>query len=486
MLKQNKSEKGQALVLIVFAIIGMVALVGLAMDGGQTFSDRRQSQNAADGAALVAALTYQKNIDQGRSPLQNVVINALSATQTNGYSSANSVVTVVDSVDNTCPGGPGKLFTVTVVSTVKTWFAPVVGVNEVKNTTTGTSRACPPKWGAAFNGAAVVALKETGRDTFIFNGGAKLHISGNSGIMVNSNTANALRFDGNSELETNAGIVSCNNGTTNFNGGGTVVGGTVQDNCAAVSYRVPADLPTFPAPPATPTCSGPGDVNTSTRVITPGNISGTSLNGGAWTMGAGTYCFSGDINIQNNSSLTITGLATMVFNSSSLNVNNGSILNGDGLIIYQKGGQTSAKGTLHTLVFRFYGLNGGVLNVDGTLISEDAHIYNESGQFPTWNGNATINLTAPTSGPYAGLVYYQPFTNTNRVTFNGGSTVNFSGTFFAPGAEFHINGNTNFHAWSSQIIGYTVSLDGNNDMYVNYDASKNIGVPFKATIELVK
>jgi len=47
-----KNERGQAMVLVVFAIIGMLAIAGLAIDGGRLHAQRRQVQNAADAASL--------------------------------------------------------------------------------------------------------------------------------------------------------------------------------------------------------------------------------------------------------------------------------------------------------------------------------------------------------------------------------------------------------------------------------------------------
>ncbi|MBN1259455.1 MAG: Tad domain-containing protein [Anaerolineae bacterium] len=47
-----KDEKGQAIVLVAFAIIALAAVIGLAIDGGRLYQSRRQVQNAADAAAL--------------------------------------------------------------------------------------------------------------------------------------------------------------------------------------------------------------------------------------------------------------------------------------------------------------------------------------------------------------------------------------------------------------------------------------------------
>ena len=47
----HPSERGQAIVLIAAAIVALIAITGLAVDGGLAFADRRQAQNAADSAA---------------------------------------------------------------------------------------------------------------------------------------------------------------------------------------------------------------------------------------------------------------------------------------------------------------------------------------------------------------------------------------------------------------------------------------------------
>ena len=55
-MKPKSQERGQALILIAFAAIGLFAFTALAIDGSRVFSDRRHAQNAADTAALAAAL----------------------------------------------------------------------------------------------------------------------------------------------------------------------------------------------------------------------------------------------------------------------------------------------------------------------------------------------------------------------------------------------------------------------------------------------
>lgn len=49
---KNKHESGQAMIFIVVGFIVILGFVGLAIDGGMVFSDRRHAQNAADASAL--------------------------------------------------------------------------------------------------------------------------------------------------------------------------------------------------------------------------------------------------------------------------------------------------------------------------------------------------------------------------------------------------------------------------------------------------
>lgn len=53
--KAKISERGQVLVLVAVAIIGMLAILALVLDGGNTYAKRRQAQNAADAGALAGA-----------------------------------------------------------------------------------------------------------------------------------------------------------------------------------------------------------------------------------------------------------------------------------------------------------------------------------------------------------------------------------------------------------------------------------------------
>jgi len=51
-----------------------------------------------------------------------------------------------------------------------------------------------------------------------------------------------------------------------------------------------------------------------------------------------------------------------------------------------------------------------------------------------------LELSAPTSGPFVGLLLFLPEGNTNEVVINGDSSSTFSGSIMAPSSPISIEG----------------------------------------------
>lgn len=89
-----KNERGQAMVLVVFAIVGMLAIAGLAIDGGRLHAQRRQTQNAADAAAIAGArelLQIRVDACGGSMPSANTIDDAVAQAIVN-FAGQNDVV----------------------------------------------------------------------------------------------------------------------------------------------------------------------------------------------------------------------------------------------------------------------------------------------------------------------------------------------------------------------------------------------------------
>jgi len=61
---QRGSEDGQLLVIFALALVALIGMVGLIIDGGDTALQRRDQQNVADAAAMAAGYAYANNLDE--------------------------------------------------------------------------------------------------------------------------------------------------------------------------------------------------------------------------------------------------------------------------------------------------------------------------------------------------------------------------------------------------------------------------------------
>lgn len=190
LFRHKPSERGQAIVMVVFALVGIVSLVGLALDAGSAFSDRRQAQNAADSAALAAAMAYIGGQDMNAA--------ALHLAKTNGYANDGDRSKIV--IEHPPAQGPyscasrpadcQNFILVRITSNVKTWFSSVVGVKTITNTVYSTVRAKKKVNEPMYNGAALVALSKTNCKSFYLTGSSTTRITG-SGVFVNSSCKNS-------------------------------------------------------------------------------------------------------------------------------------------------------------------------------------------------------------------------------------------------------------------------------------------------------
>jgi hypothetical protein len=134
-------ERGQALILIAAAFVGLAAFIGLAVDGGILFTDIGHLRRAVDAAALAAANQYRRNVPP--SDLEHAAQELL---QLNNLSSATAQVKVCDwngaypsYMDvSLCPAGfptPTERYKKKVrvqgFMPVKFAFLPIIGIREI-------------------------------------------------------------------------------------------------------------------------------------------------------------------------------------------------------------------------------------------------------------------------------------------------------------------------------------------------------------------
>src|SRR6266508_5620227 len=184
-MKNNHIERGQALIVIALALVGIIAMVALVVDGGRGFLDRRNAQNAADSAALASAYARIKGD-------QDMVSAALSAAAENGYN--NDGTTNIVELYSPPKDGPHskdvEYIQIIITSHLDTYFARVIGRQQITNTVEATARTKSAEIKELLNGRAVISLAPASncfnRLSFWVHGEATLDITG-GGIFVNSN-----------------------------------------------------------------------------------------------------------------------------------------------------------------------------------------------------------------------------------------------------------------------------------------------------------
>ena len=191
-----KKQRGQALILIAVGIVVMLGMTALAIDGGNAFADRRHAQNAADTAALSAALAKINN--------QNWMEAAYLRAASNTYDD-DGVTNIVDvhspPIDGqyACPAKDCKNYIqVKIESRVNTWFARIVGMEQLTNRVEAVAKAKP--WSPFYDGHAVVALSpgdgKSNTPEFTFNGTASSVGVTGSGLFINSGDNCVLSVSG--------------------------------------------------------------------------------------------------------------------------------------------------------------------------------------------------------------------------------------------------------------------------------------------------
>src|SRR6266487_6421512 len=214
-------ERGQALILITLAAVGLFAITGLAIDGGIKFSDRRHAQNAADSAALAGALaksTAEQQIlsgatltdtpiacpDASPSDVCSAILGAARARATeNGYDGdlVRSVVGVyrppMSGVYSNCSDvhfDCNDYVQVIIDSNIDTFFSRVIGINQTHNHVEAVASTISAKSNFNFGGNAMVALKSSGCDALKAQGGSQIKFLFHRLIKKSRNQPNVLKL----------------------------------------------------------------------------------------------------------------------------------------------------------------------------------------------------------------------------------------------------------------------------------------------------
>jgi Flp pilus assembly protein TadG len=183
----SRAQKGQAIVLVALILVALFGFLGLAMDGGRGYLDRRGMQGAVDAAALAAAYNYMNNTsyilaEQAATTQFANNQRLYTAPTCSGYGTANVTCTFGDPSNQVLTltvadrSIAGTTFTATAVHQIPVTIMRVLGAGAMTVGATATAVARR----AGSNGAAIQTLAPLGCP----GGGNSLTFQGNSTTTV--------------------------------------------------------------------------------------------------------------------------------------------------------------------------------------------------------------------------------------------------------------------------------------------------------------
>jgi Flp pilus assembly protein TadG len=405
--------------MFTLALVPLMGMLGLVVDIGWAYYRRESAQTAADAAAGAAAMAAY-NSAGGSAPSCGTTGVSCSATE---YICPSTLTTATNNIEVGCLYAKDNGFVtsgrqkVTVQSGVgnppsgsaSTDYWVVVRVSErvpqlfsrvLGVTDANITARATTGTKTASSGGCVIVMNPTASGAISMNGTTNLTTG--CGVFDNSNSASAINIVGGGTITTTGTAKTYIVG--NWNGSGTITPAPVLG--ASVLSDPFADM----VPPAYSGCDDGG------AGINLGSHANRNIN----PSGSTPYVICGGINLNAQSSVSL-GPGTYV-------VKNGISL----------GAQTSLAGT-------------GVT------------IYIESGSV-NMAGGASVSLSAPTTGYYQGILFYQDRADTNDATLVGGTSQQMNGVLYFPSAHLNYTGGSSTQATQTTILSDTLTLVGNSNI----------------------
>ena len=501
-------ERGQALIIIAFAIIGLVGMVGLAIDGGSKFSDRRHAQNAADTAALAAALAKVDALIAGvsdKSPTTNAVttcpppsgvqaspvcdalqLAGLDRADSNGYGNNLTSNTVkiysppISGYYSTIVNSD-EYVQVIIDSNVNTTFSRVFGFNQFKNHVEAVSLA-KPGYNLA-EGAMIISYDPDPNCSVGGTGGYSVSVNGSStvnliggGIFLNSDETCGFKIPSCADLNIINGGGINTVGANNIDTGSCTFDPPINKNYNQEPVKIPDDLYWPPVPKECSMTGSPAPKFLGTVKVNNKDVEEWLIYPGFYTdfpqatllpteeevsvgkksrifMASGVYCIDPphDQDLSWNPDAASILVGSTSSNPSDVDYNKYHAYNTEGVTLYiRKSG-------------------GFKINLDSPTYLDASS--NPNGPNGDYQGYLVILEGIPTDHP--------------ACVINGGADVVMNGLIFAPYCDFTLNGGGAEAApFNAQVVGWDILIDGKNAINFNYDPSNQVKV--KRRVGLLK
>ncbi len=136
-----------------------------------------------------------------------------------------------------------------------------------------------------------------------------------------------------------------------------------------------------------------------------------------------------------------------------------------------------------------YVMDGGDfrINASADVSGSNVTFFMTNNATTNFNGTAKINLTAPTSGTYKGIVFYGDPDNTyNSNKFNGTADSMLTGALYFPNQDVEFLGNFSGQNGCMRVVSRTVKFTGNLNLNSDCTAYGLNGMPLPGRVSLVE
>jgi len=414
MANKRKSESGQVVVLAAGAMLLIIGFAALVVDLGFLYATRRNMQTAADAAAVAGSNALERAC--GTSPGCTCSSEASCASagadvaQLNGFSSGgpnSQNVTVAD--PTTPPASPagGTFVQATVTETVPTFFMRALGFPTVNVSTTAIAGYAP-----AF--PCMTSTDPSDKGTIDVSGSGSINTT--CPIVNESSNSDGLNVSGGGTITASSIALVASSWTGD--GGGKVT------PTPSTKASVPPNPFSNLVPPSP--CSSSGGCTGACPTFSTLNVGSTPSK----PIDPGVYC--GGIHVSGN--------------STKLSLNPGTY------ILVNQGGNLVSSGSMVGTGVTFYNTYSGATNSYRPIV---------------FSGSSSTNLSAPTSGPYNGILFYQdttaqiPASKSNaQETVSGSAGAKFTGALYFPNSPLVFSGGTSTDPQSATLYAWTITVSG--------------------------
>ena len=121
-------------------------------------------------------------------------------------------------------------------------------------------------------------------------------------------------------------------------------------------------------------------------------------------------------------------------------------------------------------------------NISGAGVT----IYITDGSAVRINNTATVNLSAPTSGTYSGMLFFGDRNGTGDAAFNGMADSKLTGAIYFPNQDIKYQGNFSGNGGCTQVVGKTVEWSGNASINQDCTAYGMTSIPATQLVKLAE